>query len=322
MDLFLGFNPAARVSRFAFRAQQPLFANRPLRLHGRPSDDGADSGRQIRRLYGYDSEDLRMTRTRSWLFTPGSRPERFGKALASAADVIILDLEDSVALARKDDARESVFGFLHGQPDTKRIAVRINPLNTRYGLLDLLAASDSKPAWVILPKVESATQVGQIRNLIPETGVVALIESARGLLNAAEIAQGGANLLMFGAADYSSEHGIDPSWQTLLAARARMIEAAVLAGIRAIDSPFFSVSDLGALIDEARAARASGFSAKAAIHPGQIEAINNAFSPTEQETCWARTVISESANGVAVVDGKMVDGAMARRAMRILDETI
>ena len=229
-----------------------------------------------------------MTHVRSWLFTAAKKGERFQKAFASGADIVILDLEDSVARALKDDARRQVFSFVDSSANNARLAIRINALVNRFGLLDLLAASEAELAWIILPKAESPTQVEQIRKLCPKSRIAALIESARGISTAFEIARGGADALIFGAADYSSEMGLDCVWKTLLFARARIVEAAVLAGVPVIDTPFFSIAEPDALSSEARAARSHGFSGKAAIHPAQIDAINAAFSPSEEDLRWAR----------------------------------
>jgi (S)-citramalyl-CoA lyase len=269
----------------------------------------------------------KFTQVRSWLFTPGTRPDRFDKAAASGADVSIIDLEDAVAPADKAKARQTALAHL-AQPAVGSCvrALRMNGLDTRFGLADLHALLDSsaRPDFLVLPKTESAAHLQILDRLLAEAGkatrLVALIESARGLAAVEEIAASTPRLeaLLFGAADMSADLGAATAWAPLAYARSRIVEACVLAGVLAIDSPFFDVKDHDGLTQETSQAIALGFTGKAAIHPNQIAPINAALTPRPEEVAKARAILAENAKGVGVVQGQMVDEAVARKARRIL----
>ena len=266
---------------------------------------------------------------RSWLFTPATRPDRFDRAVQSGADVLIIDLEDAVAPAAKALARDTALAALAAPPAVPILrALRINAPVTPDGLEDLLALTrrppNGGPDCVILPKVDSAEMIRWIDTLLSGAGnprpLVALIESARGVAAIEDIARASPRLaaLFFGAADLSADLGCATAWEPLLAARSRLVNAAALAGIEAVDSPYFDLTDTAGMERETAAALALGFGAKAAIHPGQISTINAALTPTAAEIAQAHRIMAESAKGVAVVDGRMIDEAMARKARRIL----
>ncbi|MBF5096101.1 CoA ester lyase [Azospirillum sp. INR13] len=266
---------------------------------------------------------------RSWLFTPATRPDRFDRGARSGADVLIIDLEDAVPPADKAAARVAALRALAAAPAAPILrALRINAPLTAEGLEDLLALmrlpQGGGPDFVIVPKVDSAEMIRWVDTLLSGAGrplpLVALIESAHGIAAVEDIARASPRLaaLFFGAADLSAELGCAIAWEPLLSARSRLINAAALAGIEAVDSPFFDLTDAAGLQWEAAAALALGFGAKAAIHPGQISTVNATFTPTEAEIAQARRIVAESAKGVAVVDGRMIDEAMARKARRIL----
>jgi (S)-citramalyl-CoA lyase len=269
----------------------------------------------------------KLFRVRSWLFTPATRPDRFDKAAASGADVSIIDLEDSVAPADKADARRTALARLTQPADGScGRALRVNGLETRFGLADLqaLLESSASPDYLVLPKTESAAHVQILDRLLTEAGkatrLVALIESARGLAAVEEIAAATARLeaLLFGAADMSADLGAGTAWAPLAYTRARLVAGCALAGVLAIDSPFFDVKDHDGLTEETAQAVALGFGGKAAIHPNQIATINAALTPRPEEVTRARAILAENARGVGVVQGQMVDEAVARKARRIL----
>jgi (S)-citramalyl-CoA lyase len=269
----------------------------------------------------------KLTRVRSWLFTPATRPDRFDKAAASGADVSIIDLEDSVAPADKVEARRTALSHL-AQPaaGSSGRALRINGLETRFGLADLQAflESSASPDYLVLPKTESAAHLQILDRLLAEAGkdtrLVALIESAQGLAACEAIAAATPRLeaLLFGAADMSADLGAGTAWAPLAYARSRLVAACALAGVLAIDSPFFDVKDHEGLAQETSQAIAQGFAGKAAIHPNQIAPINAALTPRPEEVDRARAILAENAKGVGVVQGQMVDEAVARMARRIL----
>jgi len=269
----------------------------------------------------------KLTRVRSWLFTPATRPDRFDKAAASGADVSILDLEDSVAPADKAEARRTALAHL-AQPAAGSCgrALRMNGLETRFGLADLqaLLESSASPDYVVLPKTEAAAHLQLLDRLLAEAGkatrLVALIESCRGRAAAEAIAASTPRLeaLLFGAADMSADLGAGTAWAPLAYARSRLIAACALAGVLAIDSPFFDVKDHEGLTQETSQAIALGYAGKAAIHPNQIAPINAALTPRPEEVARARAILAENAKGVGVVQGQMVDEAVARKARRTL----
>jgi (S)-citramalyl-CoA lyase len=264
---------------------------------------------------------------RSWLFTPATRPDRFARAGEAGADVLIIDLEDAVAPGDKDRARAAALAHLDAGRGTAPIqALRVNGLRTRAGLDDLrlLLESRAGPDAVILPKVETPDEPRLVDAWLAEAGsraaLVALIESARGLEAAPGIARSTPRLsaLMFGAADLAADLGAPAAWEPLLYARSRVVAAAAAAGIGAIDAPHFDLKDQAGLEAELRAAVALGFAAKAAIHPGQVAAINAALTPSAAAVAEAREILAQNEAGVGVVGGRMVDEAVARRARRIL----
>ena len=264
---------------------------------------------------------------RSWLFTPATRPDRFARAGEVGADVLIIDLEDAVAPGDKDRARAAALAHLDAGRGTAPIqALRVNGLRTRAGLDDLrlLLESRSGPDAVILPKVETPDEPRVVDAWLAEAGspaaLVALVESARGVEAAPGIARSTPRLsaLMFGAADLAADLGAPAAWEPLLYARSRVVAAAAAAGIGAIDAPYFDLKDQAGLEAELRAAVALGFAAKAAIHPGQVAAINAALTPSAAAVAEAREILAQNEAGVGVVGGRMVHEAVARRARRIL----
>lgn len=266
-------------------------------------------------------------RTRSWLFTPGNRPGRLLSAVECGADVVIVDLEDSVPGDQKDAARNEAMAWL-SQPLPRPVlrALRINALNTREGLADLadLLDTGANPDFVVVPKSDSVGQLRMLDRLFTmhakSARLVALVESVPGLQKCEALALSSARMfaLMVGAADMASDLCVRVSWNALAYTRARVAAAAAGAGIIALDAPCFLLDDEPLHRQELRRSIELGFAAKSAIHPRQIAAINEELSPTQSEVEEAKAIISASAQGVGVVNGRMVDEAMARRAWRIL----
>jgi (S)-citramalyl-CoA lyase len=267
-------------------------------------------------------------RTRSWLFTPATRPERFVKASQVGADVAILDLEDAVAPGDKERARTTALDYLAGNPANGALhALRINGLDTRAGIsdLDALLGSKAAPDFLVLPKTETAGHLEILARLLTAAGkatrLIGLIESARGLAAVEAIATATPRLagLMLGAADMAADLGATAAWKPLLAlVSGRLITACAVAGVMPVDSPFFDLHDEPGLKEEVACALALGFSAKAAIHPAQIGAINAAFTPSAEAVERARKILAENVKGVGTVEGQMVDEAVARRARHTL----
>jgi (S)-citramalyl-CoA lyase len=265
---------------------------------------------------------------RSWLFTPATRPDRLLSAAGKGVDLSIADLEDSVVAAEKAVARDKLRTLLDSaaNPLLPRLAVRINSTSTRFGLDDLVALLDASraPDFILLPKIESPEQVVQIATLFDQAGkacaLVPMIESARGLAAVESIANAGPRVaaLMFGAADYASDVRAHPDALALQVARCRVAAACASASIKAIDAPCFAIHDAELLQADLAFAVANGFHGKAAIHPSHIPSINRAFTPSADRVAWAKRVLEANEQGAAIVDGRMVDEAIAREARGVL----
>lgn len=256
----------------------------------------------------------------SLLFVPGSTPARFGKALASDADLVCIDLEDAVAADAKNEARVAAIGAIGA-----RVAIRINGVTTVDGMADLaaLAAASAAPGIVLLPKVESPDEIAMARVHLPGTSVIPLIETARGLRRAHEIGQApGVVAMMFGGGDLAGELGVALAWEPLAVARGQFILACAEAGVPAIDVPWIMLDDPDGLADEARRAHAIGFQAKAAIHPAQLDAIHAAMrpSPALVDEARAALVAFDAAGGRAIrYQGRMLEAPIVRRYARIIN---
>lgn len=260
----------------------------------------------------------------SILFVPGNKPSRFSKALASGASAACLDLEDSVGIGDKAEARQIAIEAI-GEVDSP-LLLRINAITTRAGLEDLLALADAAvlPSLLLLPMVENAAEIGIVRSILGARapGIVPLIETVRGLNAAHAIAAApGVAAMMFGGGDFSAELGVELAWEPLLAARGAFVIACAGAAIPAIDVPFIRLDDAAGLETETRAARALGFAAKAAIHPDQVATINTVFRPTADEIAEAAEAerAFAAAGGAAVrFKGRMLEAPIMRRYQRIL----
>ena len=263
---------------------------------------------------------------RSMLFTPATKPSRFDKAAEVGAAAVILDLEDSVATAAKDQARRVALNYLGSdRPSEVQTALRINSPATLAGWQDLTALLQSScdPDFVVIPKAESAAVAGLVKSLLAQArkaaGVVVIYESARAVTHIGALLDPRVvDAVMLGADDLSADLGADGQAEVTAYARNVLLTHASAAAIPVIDSPFFDISDDGGLEHATRRAVAEGFAAKAAIHPRQIPVINAAFAPDEREIGWAREVIEANRAGVGTVAGLMVDEAVARHARRIL----
>ncbi|CAB3723852.1 HpcH/HpaI aldolase/citrate lyase family protein [Achromobacter kerstersii] len=262
---------------------------------------------------------------RSALFVPASRAERIPKALAAGADTVIVDLEDAVEHLAKASARESLCDFL-GTHREARLWVRINDASTSWHDDDLKACR-GRPgvAGILLPKAESLAQVRHVA----QTGlrVIPIIETARGLLNAAEVASTpGVARLAFGSLDYGLDMGLTPDTpgaDTVLDhARVQVLLHSRSAGLApALDGVFPGVQDVAGLAQAAGRAQQMGFGGMLCIHPAQVPVIHAAFVPAREELDWARRVVAahrETAAGTFMLEGKMVDAPVIARARLVL----
>lgn len=262
----------------------------------------------------------------SILFVPATRPDRFAKALASGADLVCIDLEDAVAAGDKDAARFAMVEAMAGL-DRGRIAVRINGLATADGMRDLLALRDCgrMPACIFVPMAQSSCHVRIVRDVIGDEtiGLVPLVETSESLRRANEIASApGVAAMMFGGGDLSAELGVELAWEPLMLARAQFVLACAGRGIGLIDVPFVRLDDEAGLAEEARLARAIGFTAKAAIHPAQVPAIRQVFAPSRDELAEARAMLAayRAGGGKAVKhEGRMLEAPLMRRYEQMVE---
>jgi citrate lyase subunit beta/citryl-CoA lyase len=280
-------------------------------------------------------------RLRSPLFAPGDSDRKMTKAIASAADAVILDLEDSVAAPAKPTARAMVPDMVRAHPG-RGLIVRVNPRGTPWYLDDLAAVVPARPAAVMLPKcagpVDLATLDHHLEALeaaagarIGGIGVVAIVtETAGSVFTLGEYAGVASRLIAicFGAEDLSADLGISPRRgdggypAPVVLARAQVLVAAGALGVPAIDTPYPDHGDPAGLRREAEAAAVDGFAGKILIHPAQIDIVNAAFTPSPEHISWAERVNAAfTANpdaGVFALDGKMIDRPHWKLAQRIL----
>ena len=225
-----------------------------------------------------------MQALRSLLFVPAIRPDRFSKALDAGADAVCFDLEDSVAPTEKVQARSNIPIYLSLAVGSCLKAIRVNSIMGADGVRDLMALAEAPQGCdaLLIPKVESVDVVRLAASLLQNRSIpiIALIESIAGLRMAEAIARlPEVEMLCFGSADYAAEIGCSTSERALAAPRAAITQAAAAAGIGCLDGAWLQINDGPGLAEDCTLALDMGFSGKPAIHPGQIAAINKAFSP-------------------------------------------
>ena len=262
------------------------------------------------------------------LFCPADRPERYAKALA-AADAVILDLEDGVGADGKDTARAALVAALErGDLEPERVIVRVNATGTPEHAADIAALRGTKYRKVMLPKSETRAQLDSLQ----EWHVLALCETALGIVNAAEIAAApNVIAMMWGAEDLiASMHGRTSRFpdgryrDVALHARSSVLLAAAANGKAAVDAVYVNIPDLDGLAAESQDAAASGFMLKGCIHPSQVAVVRKAFQADEAQVAWARRVLAAARDaaardkGAVKVDGQMVDAPLIRQAEAIL----
>lgn len=272
---------------------------------------------------------------RSVMFTPGDRPGMMQKAPGAGADVVVFDLEDAVTPGRKDEARRAVNDVLSA-PDFDpgcEVCVRVNPAGVAADddlrvVLDGLADGDLDS--VMLPKTASADDVRTLADLLDEHGrrlpVLAIVESAAGVLAAEEIAAASpTDALLFGAEDLAADVGATRTSEgtEVLYAREHVVLAASAAGVDAIDTVYTDFEDEPGLRKATEFAAQLGYDGKMAIHPAQVDPINDAFTPDPDRVEWAQRVLAAEAKadaedrGVFEVDGEMIDAPLIAQAERI-----
>jgi citrate lyase subunit beta/citryl-CoA lyase len=263
-----------------------------------------------------------MTLQRSLLFVPGSRPERFDKALAAGADAVIIDLEDAVAPVDKPIAREALRTWLRPE---HAIVVRINAADTPWFADDIALCALPGVAAVMLPKAERADTIATLMKAGAKS-VLPLIESAAGFAALTALsAAPGVQRLVFGSIDFQLDLGMrDAQEDELLYFRSQIVLASRLAGlVSPIDGVSTAIDHAEALHTDVQRASRLGFGGKLCIHPKQVAGVHRGFAPSAEELAWARRVLAASAaaGGAAIaVDGKMVDKPVLLRAERLVAE--
>lgn len=277
---------------------------------------------------------------RSMLFVPGNNPGMVKDAYIYGSDSIMFDLEDSVSLAEKDGARQLLYYALKTiSYGSKEIVVRINGLDSAYGKDDLEAMVRAGVDVIRLPKTDSAddilaceaeiTRIEKMAGREPgSTKMMAAIESAKGILNAPEIARASKRLvaIAIGAEDYVTDLKTNrsPEGTELFMGRSMLVLAARAAGIDAIDTVYSDVNNEEGLLKETELIKQLGFDGKSVINPRQIKVIHKVFTPTEKEVEKARDVMEAIAeahakgSGVIALNGKMIDKPIVERARRVL----
>lgn len=252
---------------------------------------------------------------RSYLFVPADRPERIAKALASGADAVIVDLEDAVAPAAKPAARVALAAWLAAHPQAA-VLVRVNAAGTPWHAADLQACSAAAVGAIVVPKAERAEALAGLGK-----PVLPLIETAAGFDAVRAIAGvPGVQRLLFGSIDFQVDLGIEGDDDALLFFRSQLALASRLAGLESpVDGVTTAIDDAEAIARDTTRARRLGFGAKLCIHPRQVAAVNQGFTPGAAEIDWAQRVIAAAqAGGAVAVDGRMVDAPVLLRAQALL----
>lgn len=263
----------------------------------------------------------------SFLFVPATRPERFVKALDSGADGVILDLEDAVAEEEKDQARAAIRSAWpsFSAEQKRRLVIRSNSPGSHFYAADLILAQELDIACLLIPKSESLDQVNGAAQILPNTAIIPMIETALGLHHLDEIANSEQVLrLALGNLDLQVDLGMtcDPQETELQTARFQIVLASRLAQIAPpIDGVTPSTDDIERITDDAQKAKRIGFGGKLCIHPKQVDLVKAAFMPTAEELSWAQRVIAadKASKGAAVkLDGRMIDRPVVLLAKRTL----
>lgn len=270
---------------------------------------------------------------RSVLFAPGDQPEKLRTAPDSGADVVVFDLEDAVAPGRKERARGAVSDVLRDIDPDCEVCVRVNPTGIAADDdLGAVLAGSPRLDSVMTPKVGAAEDIKTLRRLLREHDadlpVLALVESAAGVLHAEAIATAEpTDALLFGAEDFAADLGATRTDEgtEVLYARQRVVTAASAADIDAIDTLYTDFEDTDGLHEDTRRTVEMGYDGKMAIHPRQVDGINDAFTPDEEDIAWAERVLDArdraeaEDRGVFSVDGEMVDAPLVTQAERVLE---
>ena len=272
-----------------------------------------------------------IQKRRSFIFCPGNKPDMIPKALNSGADMVCIDLEDAIIPEHKDISRSSTIRAFEdiSVPNGVETLIRINDVNSKDGKADIKAIlqSSNTASGLMLPKIQNVNEIidleKQIKLANKNLNLHIIIETNKALENAWLIAQSSPLIksLLFGGVDMSADLGCNGDWMSLLYARSRVVHAAAGAGIDSIDVPFLDLEDMEGMRQEAQKSKNLGFSGKGSIHPKQIASLNKVFTPSESEIEYANKVIkafNEAADGLVVVDGKLIEKPVLRTALKTI----
>jgi citrate lyase subunit beta/citryl-CoA lyase len=263
----------------------------------------------------------------NFLFVPGTRPERFSKALDSGATAVVLDLEDAVPEENKEDARNAIrTAWPKFTDDQKsRLVIRTNSPGSKFYASDLILAQELNVSCILIPKSESMDQINGAALILPNTAIIPMIETALGLDQLREIANSNQVIrLALGNLDLQADLGMvcDQDETELQTARYQIVLASRLAQITPpIDGVTPSTDDTVRISNDAQRAKRMGFGAKLCIHPKQVGIVKAAFMPSEEELAWAHRVVEadKASNGGAVkLDGRMIDRPVVLLAQRTI----
>jgi len=274
--------------------------------------------------------DLNKLRVRrSFIFTPGLKPEMFSKAIASGADMVCIELEDGIAIKDKDEARKNTIDALKTLEvkNDVELVVRINCQRTKFGLLDLEAfiSSKFKIKALMLPKVKTPEEITFIDDLLTDcnldTDLHVIMETNEALENIYDIAHASKRIvaLYFGGVDMAAELRVENKPENLVYARSKLVHAGASVGVDVIDVPYLDLENMDGLKKEAEFVKNLGFTGKGSIHPKQINILNEIFTPSQKEISHAKKIIDQfnkSDTGLVVIDGKLIEKPVLREMQR------
>ena len=266
---------------------------------------------------------------RSFIFTPGLRPEMFPKAIASGADMVCIELEDGIAFKDKDEAREKTIKALKTLEikNDVELVVRFNCQRTKSGLLDLEAFISSKINFkaIMLPKVKTPDEIKFIDDLLTDSGLDTdlhvIMETNDALESIYDIAHSSKRIvaLYFGGEDMAAELRVKNKFENLIYARSKLVHAGASVGVDVIDVPYLDLENMDGMKMEAQNVKDLGFTGKGSIHPKQISILNEIFTPSQDEISKAKKIVDQfnKANtGLVVIDGKLIEKPVLREMQR------
>ena len=266
---------------------------------------------------------------RSFIFTPGLKPEMFPKAISSGADMVCIELEDGIAIKDKDEARKNTFKALESLEVKSgvELVVRVNCQRTKFGLMDLEAVVSSKTnvKAIMLPKVKTPDEITFIDDMLTDCGLDTdlhvIMETNEALESIYDIAHASKRIvaLYFGGVDMAAELRVPNEYKNLIYARSRLVHAGASVGVDVIDVPYLDLEDMDGMKKEAELVRDLGFTGKGSIHPKQINMLNEIFTPSKEEIIKAKRIVdqfNESDTGLVVIDGKLIEKPVLREMQR------